>query len=532
MMLGPYRAFVFLLYFSSTVTMGLSFYAFLQRKQPGALAFSGLTLMMTVLSLGSYFAALSGSQAAADFWCSKIRFVGMAYIPVFFLVFVLAYESRYNFLTLRNIFLLFFFPLLTLVIVFTNNYHGLFFQSVEYVRYEGLFLRTSWRPGSWFWIHTAYSYALVLLAMSILLYRVVSKYRPYKNQALLMLVGALAPFFANILVTWRLTGDQALDYTSFAFTLSGLTMGFALFHYRLLDLVPIARDTVIECIDDVVIVLDRQLRVVDANPAAQNILSPDKLIVGGDVHEFLPVSYDFGRLLADVEKRQVEMDLVLAGGRQSVFDLRISKLRKPNREWVGILIVARDVSERVDMVDDRERMILDLEEAKAELTRWANFDFLTEINSRRYFIEVAGKELVRSLRYRRPLSLIMMDIDHFKVVNDTFGHEVGDRVLVEVAQAIKTELRQIDVLARFGGEEFIVLLPESCWEQARMVAEKIRIAIAELKIEELNPGFRLTISLGIAGKLADDVSSLSDLLRLADTALYAAKKAGRNCVRS
>ena len=293
-----------------------------------------------------------------------------------------------------------------------------------------------------------------------------------------------------------------------------------------------ARDKVLECIDDAVIVLDRQLRIVDVNPAARNLLSSsDKSMVGVLIQEFLPISYDFGQLLADAENRQVEMDLTLAGGRQAIFDLRISKLRKPNREWVGILVVARDVSERVDMVDDRERMILELEEAKTELTRQANFDFLTGIYNRRYFIDVAGRELVRSLRYRRPLSLIMMDIDHFKVVNDSFGHEAGDRVLFEVARAIKLDLRQIDILARFGGEEFIVLLPESNQEQARLTAEKIRLTIAELRIEELNPGFRLTISLGIAGKSADDVSSLSDLLRQADVALYAAKKAGRNCVR-
>ncbi|MEA1922221.1 MAG: diguanylate cyclase [Pseudomonadota bacterium] len=321
------------------------------------------------------------------------------------------------------------------------------------------------------------------------------------------------------------------------FLLYSFLVGLGLFFYlwrrrEKADTLAFARDKVVEFIDDAVIALDRQLKIVDVNPAAQNLLSSSgKSMVGVLVQEFLPVSYDFGQLLADAENRQVEMDLTLAGGRQAIFDLRISKLRKPSREWVGILIVARDVSERVDMVDDRERMILDLEEAKTELTRWANFDFLTEIYSRRYFIEVAGKELVRSLRYRRPLSLIMMDVDHFKVVNDTFGHEAGDRVLFAVARAIKTDLRQIDIPARFGGEEFIVLLPESNREQARLTAEKIRSTIAELKFEELNPGFRLTISLGVAGKSADDVSSLSDLLRLADTALYAAKKAGRNCVR-
>ncbi len=312
-----------------------------------------------------------------------------------------------------------------------------------------------------------------------------------------------------------------------------ITLGLSFYAWRRhekADALAFARDTVVECFDDAVIVLDRQLRIVDFNPAAGKLLSSSsKPVVGALVQEFLPVSYDFGQLLTDTENRQVELELSLSDDHEAIFDLRISRLRKPSGKWVGILIVAHDVSERVAMVDDREKMILELEAAKTELTRQANFDFLTEIYNRRYFIEVAGHEFVRSLRYRRSLSLVMMDIDHFKEVNDTFGHEVGDRVLFVIAQAIKKELRQADTMARFGGEEFVALLPESSREQARAVAEKIRSTIAKLKIADIDSEFRLTISLGVAEM--EDTDSLNDLLKQADMALYTAKKAGRNCVR-
>jgi len=177
-------------------------------------------------------------------------------------------------------------------------------------------------------------------------------------------------------------------------------------------------------------------------------------------------------------------------------------------------------------------MIRELEAVQAELTRQVKYDFLTRVYSRQYFIGVAAQEQSRALRYQRPLSLIMIDIDNFKQVNDTFGHEAGDRVLVDVARTIKEELRVVDILARFGGEEFVVMLPETGLLQARQVAEKIRAKVAAMAISGEKDGkdIRITVSLGLTS-LSGRVKGLDDLLRLADQAMYAAKADGRNCLR-
>ena len=165
-----------------------------------------------------------------------------------------------------------------------------------------------------------------------------------------------------------------------------------------------------------------------------------------------------------------------------------------------------------------------------EIYRLMTTDALTQTWNRRYLNEALERELNRSARYDRPLSLITFDIDHFKKVNDAYGHVAGDAVLRHLAGAIKSKLRQQDVFARTGGEEFCILLPEVPLESARVIAEKIR-AIAERTVTRYDgQDIRCTISLGIAA--FDAAHGTIDLLyQAADARLYEAKNGGRNrCV--
>lgn len=157
-------------------------------------------------------------------------------------------------------------------------------------------------------------------------------------------------------------------------------------------------------------------------------------------------------------------------------------------------------------------------------------DELTQLRNKRYFNEELAREVSRSRRHGRPLSLVIVDIDHFKRVNDSHGHPVGDVVLKEVADAVRTAVRDEDVVARFGGEELVVLLPETTLEQATTLAEKLRDQIAALVIEYRDVQVRVTASLGCAQFEAEDPDADAFLDRC-DRCLYAAKAAGRNCVK-
>lgn len=163
-----------------------------------------------------------------------------------------------------------------------------------------------------------------------------------------------------------------------------------------------------------------------------------------------------------------------------------------------------------------------------ELKLLADNDPLTGLPNRRHFLEKARHEENRVKRTSRPMAIILLDIDHFKRVNDSHGHECGDIVLKEAAQRLKAPLRDLDIVARWGGEEFICLLPDTLLEGARHTAEKLRVSISELCLEYNSTRITLSITLGAA--LYDGSTSLDECINQADTALYEGKENGRDQV--
>ena len=173
------------------------------------------------------------------------------------------------------------------------------------------------------------------------------------------------------------------------------------------------------------------------------------------------------------------------------------------------------------------RDITDKREASETFRRTTTCDHLTGIANRRAFFEAAEIELERWQRWPRKLSLVMFDVDHFKRVNDTHGHPAGDAVLRHLAVLLTATFRQVDVVARVGGEEFAVLLPSTDAEGAAAVAERLRLAVKSQAVEFDGVPIRCTVSAGVATMHAD-LGDLDALMKRADQALYAAKAAGRN----
>jgi len=207
---------------------------------------------------------------------------------------------------------------------------------------------------------------------------------------------------------------------------------------------------------------------------------------------------------------------------------------------IGVLVLSgpptpafrRDAPAILNLVSNEMTMIIDNARLYEDAKRMAITDGLTRIYNHRFFQELFEKEFKRALRYKTTFSLIMLDIDHFKKVNDTYGHLFGDHILREIANLIKGCLRTMDIVARYGGEEFAILLPETDLESALDTAERIRSAIEnhEFQEDEESP-VRITVSQGVTVFPSPDVQERSDLVAKADAALYEAKEAGRNCIR-
>ncbi|MEN9373934.1 MAG: hypothetical protein RIR79_1486 [Pseudomonadota bacterium] len=188
---------------------------------------------------------------------------------------------------------------------------------------------------------------------------------------------------------------------------------------------------------------------------------------------------------------------------------------------IGLFGIARDVTQRIHLENELKRQI--------------QTDFLTGLSSRAYFMELAQRELNRAVRYGTPPAMLMMDVDLFKCINDTYGHQVGDMVLIQLAQVCRQSLRSTDYIGRLGGEEFAMLLPCTSVDKAFIAAQHLREAVAntEVWIEGISTPLRFTVSIGLSA-LPSQNNSVDKLLNLADAALYEAKHSGRNrvCISS
>ncbi|MFC1543138.1 diguanylate cyclase [Candidatus Neomarinimicrobiota bacterium] len=179
---------------------------------------------------------------------------------------------------------------------------------------------------------------------------------------------------------------------------------------------------------------------------------------------------------------------------------------------------------------EKWKSLKEREQLQAELIRMAMYDTLTNLLSRRALLEQAEVERQRTMRYGRHLSLLMIDIDHFKKVNDTYGHIVGDSVLREIAQALKKHTRRSDFVGRYGGEEFLIILPETRLERALVLAEKLRGQVADLAISTNGKVVKgVTVSIGVSEY--DNDPNIDEFINRSDKWLYAAKKNGRNQVQ-
>lgn len=232
---------------------------------------------------------------------------------------------------------------------------------------------------------------------------------------------------------------------------------------------------------------------------------------------------------ADAEAyRRVDLEVMASGG--TIEAEEVVRSERGESFFLSVKFPTRNSANEITGICGISTDITPIKHYQKELERLSQFDELTNLFNRRHFISLAKHELNRSSRYRSKLSVMMLDIDHFKRINDGHGHKTGDLVLANIGKQIGDTLRNSDIAGRMGGEEFAILLPETDLEQASILAERLRKQVAETWLD-IGDGRTLncTLSIGLATK-SDQQIDLENLLHQADTALYAAKNSGRNKV--
>ena len=345
----------------------LAGYAWWRRSTPGAGPFALLMFAIAFWCFGVLFGLASQDLPNKLFW-AKVVFFGLTTVPVAWVLFVVEYTGRAQWLSPRNIFILFIIPLATTALAWTNEWHGLIYPTARIDNGSGYpLIQVTF--GSWMAVHAIYSYGLIVVGVFLLAWTTFRLPQVYRRQATLLLLGSLIPFISNIISISGINPLPALDFTPIAFALTGSVFAWGLFRFGLLDLVPVARDLVIEQMLDGVIVLDARDRILDANPAFQRIMGiPMNQIIGQPADALLP---QWRRLASPDQTEAVRHEITLttsAGSSNHV--VRISPLLDQRRRLTGRVVNIHDVT---DLKRVEKELALAKESAEASDRAKSNF---------------------------------------------------------------------------------------------------------------------------------------------------------------
>ncbi len=627
---------------ATIINATLAYFTWKKRPAAGSTVFFILLIAVSVWTFFAVFEAISRTVFYKTLF-SVLTYPGIVSVPVFFFIFVCSHAKIQYFLKAKNLAFLFIIPVLTVVMAATNSFHRLLWKEVSLGKNDLAGIYGIYSPGAWFWVNIAYSYILVVAALLILIAALLRFRHLYNLQSRILIIASLAPFLANLVYAFSPKSIVGFDITPVFFTVSGIFLYYALFYFKLFDLSPVAWETIIESMDDGVILFNLQDKVVDVNEKFSEILGIEKVRLGMQkdaIFSKIPemsILYDlagknqrkevsfnkngsrtylqitssplFNRdkkkvigsifIFRDItaskisEQKLKETKNLLSDiidflpdptcaidmeGRVIVWNKTMEKLSgikkkdilgksgypysvpfygKP-RPVLLDLVLHRDLNienlyDNIEYIDDKitaearisnkannmnfyfwsiasplygpegqiigsiesVRDITDRKNMEKKLKHISFHDPLTKLYNRAFFEE----ELKRldSPRYM-PTSIIMSDVNGLKLVNDAFGHDNGDSLLRQAAKIIKSCCRGVDVVARWGGDEFVILLPQTNTAQALKIIERIKEACDKtsgLKIP-------VSIALGCATKTVEK-DSVRNILKKAEDKMYRSK---------
>jgi len=488
-----------------------------RKDAPAATVFALLVAAMAVYAFGYAGEIAQNTVTGAQHWLD-VEYLGLPWAGG---LWVLA-ACRHNGLKVRTP-LLFVIPVITFVGHYTN-FHRLFYTAPMTLIRRGPFWVLTAQRGPLSTLDNAY--LLVAFLAGTWIYLSVLRHASplFRKQALVLVFASFVPFIGYFVYLADLS-PWGLDITPVTLGITCVLLDYGIFHCGIFDLAPMARTLIFNSMRDAVLILDTQNRLLDFNPAARALLPIlHQKSVGANVAELLAGTPGLADILRPAEAL-VEFHLG-AEADLHAYEIRTWPLFAALPAALSGVVssaAAREVGRAIIFADVTAQVRL-----REELRRSAETDPLTGVANRRRFYKALEIECSRFVRGHAPLSVLMIDLDFFKVINDQFGHLAGDTVLTAVSQLLLASLRKTDVLARYGGEEFAVLLPETRCEGASVIAERIRVAVCQAPIDVDGQSIPISVSVGVASHANDGEVDPQILLKKADLALYRAKAAGRN----
>jgi len=484
-----------------------------RKDSPAATVFAILVATMALYAFGYAGEIAQTSITRAQSWLD-VEYLALPWAGG---LWVLA-ACRYNGIKVRAP-LLFVIPAITFIGHYTN-FHNLFYTAPMTLVHRGPFWVLTVQRGPLSTLDNAYLLVAFLAGAWIYLSALRNASALFRRQALVLVFASFLPLFGYFAFLSGLS-PWGLDTAPITLGVTCVLVYYGIFYCGIFELAPLARTLIFNSMRDAVLILDTQDRLLDFNPAARALLPVlHQKSVGANVPALLAGTPGLAEALRP-SQTPVEFHLRPDDDSQTyeirtwpLFAASPPALSSVAASQVGRAIIFADVTPQVRL--------------REELRRRAETDPLTGVANRGRFYQALEIECIRFTRGHAPLSVLMIDLDFFKDVNDQYGHQAGDEVLSLVAQRILLSIRKTDLLARYGGEEFSVLLPETRSEGASVIAKRIRLAICETPINVDEHHVAVTVSIGVASHANDDEVDPQILLKKADLALYRAKAAGRN----
>ncbi len=490
-----------LLFLTGFVALFLAVYA-LTKLTLSFVAYFSVFMFLTAIYASGYGLLLATDGLQKIITVLSYQYIGTLFLPSFWLLTVYCYCHQKN-MVWWGLGILIAMPLVSYVLFLTNDSHHWAYRGLSYVRVNNLTVLVQNR-GVWYYIYYVFSQLCIFYSTFLLFWHWRKTAVYFKKQTLLILCGSIVPWVFNIVYVSGLT--QGLDLGVFGFTITGMVFALVVFKLKFLEIIPIARSVIFDEINIGVLVILQDTIVVDFNQAAQEIFLPIcEHLSGTEIKVFRQIPEFYNGLI----KNQASFTFMMPGHDQiapRVLEVSQEYIKSKRKAKIGKAILIQDISQKTLLEE--------------QLKKVASTDELTGILNRRGLLEIADREFQNSRRYQRQYSIIMIDIDFFKQINDNHGHAEGDRILVLVTQVIANTIRKTDIFGRHGGDEFIIALPETTAAVALAVAENIRGLL------RASPE-RVSLSLGITG-IRDEMVNFQDMVACADQALYQSKRKGRN----
>jgi len=471
-----------------------------------------VVISFAVWTFGEFVANI-GTTLEWQLGFQRLVYLGVISSVVSWIFFAIHFSGNSHWLNRFVLSIMLIVPASTLLLVATLDRHALFYQEAGLAFRNGYYV-LDLEYGIAFWVQLMFCSYLYTAGGSLILIASSLK-RPsiYRNQNLLIVVAASIPMVANVLYVYGVDFAGGFDPTSIFFVFSAILVTIATRNYFFLRLAPVARDLVFRNINSPVLVVNQLEKVTDVNPAFTDIakLHVDELI-GKPLDHVLEVVFNTKGMFI-VEHSYSGRLLSRHGGRH--FEISSMPVHDYRDERLGRLIILTDVTQ--------------IQRALDEISRLAHTDLLTQLPNRRALIDwVEGLPSIDSMF--QPVIICMADLDHFKSLNDTYGHHCGDYILKEVGYLLRETIETSDMVARWGGEEFCLVLTGRTWELGEALVEQLRAKIEGHLFVYEGQDLHVTMTFGMVQRQPNE--ELDQAIKRADLMMYDGKRRGRNVVFS